>query len=178
MVSVPAKGREARFVRVTATQLWEGSQDYLFALAELQVMVGGTNAAFGAEVSASDSFEGGYWSKKYLVDGFDSRRRLPDYPPTSKIKAKADLDAEVKAQVEERNLLVDALTDDPTLRKLAELRKALETADQEIAALPPPQLVYAVANYFKPENEFKPARAPRPVYLLARGDVKRPRDLA
>ncbi len=176
-VFLPARGREARFVRVTATRLWQGSRDFVLALGEMQVMVGGTNGAFGGEVSASDSFEGGYWSKKYLVDGFDSRHRLPDYRPTPKSKEKADLDADVKALAEERNLLVDALTDDATLSELTELRAALEKTEREIAALPPPEIVYAAANYFAATNEFKPARTPRPVYLLARGDVKRPGDL-
>ncbi len=36
-------GRAARFVRVTATRLWKRLDDYLFALAELEVMSGGIN---------------------------------------------------------------------------------------------------------------------------------------
>jgi hypothetical protein len=41
-----------------------------------------------------------------------------------------------------------------------------------LAALPPRRLVYAAANDFDPQGTFTPARAPRPVYLLARGDVR------
>ncbi|MEY2428500.1 MAG: hypothetical protein QOJ40_1385, partial [Verrucomicrobiota bacterium] len=62
-VSIPGKERQARCVRITATRLAEGARDYVFALAEIQIMVGGTNAAFGAQVRALDSLESGNWSK-------------------------------------------------------------------------------------------------------------------
>jgi hypothetical protein len=176
-VAIAGKGNRARYVRVTATRLWERSRDYVFALGEMQVMVGGTNAAFGAEVSASDSFEGGYWSKKFLVDGFDSRQRLPEYPPTATSRAKEKLDGEVRALAEERKLLAEALTSDSTLAELGRLRKSLEKLDHDLAALPTAELVYAATSYFAPTNEFKPARQPRSVHLLARGDVKRPGEL-
>jgi hypothetical protein len=71
-------GKTARFVRVTATRLWKRTDDYVFALAELQVESGGKNVARGARVTALDSIEAGRWSTKYLIDEFDSRRRLPD----------------------------------------------------------------------------------------------------
>jgi signal transduction histidine kinase len=75
-VTVPCGGVTARFVRVTATKLWLRRNDYVFALAELQVFAGGTNAALGAKVQALDSVEHGYWSKRALVDGFSSQKRL------------------------------------------------------------------------------------------------------
>jgi mono/diheme cytochrome c family protein len=49
-----------------------------------------------------------------------------------------------------------------------------ERLQRELAALPPPHLVYAGANDFKPDGTFKPAGKPRPVYLLKRGDISRP----
>src|SRR5206468_5192779 len=61
-VSVSVDHKQARFVRVTATRLWERTSDYVFALAELQVVVSGTNAALAAEVSALDSIEAGLWA--------------------------------------------------------------------------------------------------------------------
>ena len=75
-VTIPCGGVTARFVRVTATKLWLRRNDYVFALAELQVFAGGTNAALGAKVQALDSVEHGYWSKRALVDGFSSQKRL------------------------------------------------------------------------------------------------------
>lgn len=75
-VTVPCGGVTARFVRVTATKLWLRGNDYVFALAELEVFAGGKNAALGAKVQALDSVEHGYWSKRALVDGFSSQKRL------------------------------------------------------------------------------------------------------
>jgi hypothetical protein len=46
--------------------------------------------------------------------------------------------------------------------------------DRQIAALPPPQLVYAAASDFKPDGSFKPAGKPRPVHVLKRGDINKP----
>jgi hypothetical protein len=49
-----------------------------------------------------------------------------------------------------------------------------QKVDREIAALPPPQLVYAAASDFKPDGSFKPAGKPRPVHVLKRGDINKP----
>jgi hypothetical protein len=50
--------------------------------------------------------------------------------------------------------------------------------DAELAKLPPPRLVYAGASDFVPDGSFKPAKTPRPVHVLKRGDIKRPGELA
>jgi mono/diheme cytochrome c family protein len=69
---------KARYVRVTAERLWKRTGDYVFALAELQVESGGKNVARGAVVASLDSIEAGRWSRRYLVDGYNSRAPLPD----------------------------------------------------------------------------------------------------
>ncbi len=46
--------------------------------------------------------------------------------------------------------------------------------DRDIAALPPPRWVYAGASDFAPKANFSPARTPRPVQVLRRGDVAQP----
>ena len=46
--------------------------------------------------------------------------------------------------------------------------------DEQLAALPPPQMVYAAANDFPVQGNFAPAKVPRPIFLLKRGDVTRP----
>src|SRR5205823_9391514 len=120
-VAFPASHKEGRFVRVTATRLWERTSDYVFALAELQVLVDGTNAALGATVSALDSIEEGRWAKKFLVDGFDSRHKLG----RANSEAKTKLEAEIRARNERRRQLVEALTDEATRRELAELKTRL-----------------------------------------------------
>jgi signal transduction histidine kinase len=75
-VVIPAPGIRARYVRVTATRLWERSHDYIFALSELQVYSGGKNAALGAAVASLDFIERGSWAPRFLVDGFNSQRPL------------------------------------------------------------------------------------------------------
>jgi hypothetical protein len=49
-----------------------------------------------------------------------------------------------------------------------------EKVEAELAALPPPQLVYAGTSDFKPQGSFKPAKGCRPVHILRRGDIKNP----
>ncbi|HEY2911529.1 MAG TPA: DUF1549 and DUF1553 domain-containing protein, partial [Gemmataceae bacterium] len=46
-----------------------------------------------------------------------------------------------------------------------------------LAALPPPQLVYAASANFLPDNSHKPSPMPRPVHLLKRGDIRKPGEL-
>jgi len=169
-LSFPIARKPARYVRVTATKLWERTSDYVFALAEMQVLAGGTNAAFGAQVTALDAIEAGLWSKKFLVDGFDSRRKLSN--PKSAEQEK--LENEIQSLTEQRKELAEALVDEATRRELAELQNRLSEIDREIAVLPPPQKVYAAANDFPPDSNFIPPKTPRPVHLLARGDVKKP----
>jgi len=50
----------------------------------------------------------------------------------------------------------------------------LRGIQKEIDALPKPRLVYAAANDFPPMAKFTPARTPRPIHLLKRGDVTKP----
>lgn len=78
-VTIAARGVEARFVRMTATRLWERNDDFIFALAEMEVFAGGENVARGASVQASDNLEEGSWSAVHLNDGFTSQGRLVDF---------------------------------------------------------------------------------------------------
>ncbi len=54
----------------------------------------------------------------------------------------------------------------------------VQTTDADLAALPPPRLVYAAASDFVPEGSFRPAKGCRPVHVLKRGDVRAPLELA
>jgi len=62
-----------RYVRLTATQLWNrasGGRNELFAMAELMVLKGRKNLAFGKPVTSRDSVERNpLWSKRFLNDG-------------------------------------------------------------------------------------------------------------
>ncbi len=176
-ISFSANKKMARYVRVTATKLWERTSDYVFALAEMQALAGGTNAALGAAVSALDSIEAGSWSKTFLADGFDSRHKLADALAVAKATDKDQLKAEVQTLAGKRRQLVEALTDEATRSELARVTDQISQLNSEIGALPTLKKVYAAASDFKVEGNFLPAKTPRPVHLLARGDVKRPGNL-
>ncbi len=76
---------EARFVRLTVTELARrDGRNFAFALAEMQVLSGGTNIAQGAKVLALDSIETGPWGKANLTDGV-----LVTVPPTSSAAVEA-----------------------------------------------------------------------------------------
>ena len=68
-VSFDAKAAKARYVRVTATKLAKPTRSYCFALAQLEVLSGGTNVALNAKVSAKDTVEAYGWGKAALTDG-------------------------------------------------------------------------------------------------------------
>ncbi len=166
---ISAKGQKARHVRVTATRLWKRTNDYVFALAEMEVLSDGRNVSRGAGVTALDSIEAGRWSRRHLVDGFGSRARLPD-----------TTDAKIAATVRQRDELREAIA--KTARARADLAHALlapevradltRTADRlaglerRFAALASSAQAYAVVP-----------RPPRPISLLHRGNVESPRGL-
>jgi hypothetical protein len=158
--------RPARFVRVTATRLWARRDDYVFALGEVEVLSGGKNVAPGRAVTARDSIEAGRWSKAALVDGFDSRLRLADrsdpaIPPL--LRRREALSGEIRRLERQRQALAGALIDPETRSGLEETAAALADVEAQRAALPPPALVYALRSI-----------APRPIFLLHRGDVEQP----
>jgi len=66
-------GKPIKAVRITATKLWKRSNDYVFALAEVEVMTKDQRVAGVAVVTSSSSIEQGRWGRLALVDGFDSR---------------------------------------------------------------------------------------------------------
>ncbi len=76
---VAARGIPARYVRVTATRLWERNNDFAFALSELEVFSGGRNLALGAVASALEDINMTNWKLAFLNDGFTSSGRLMDW---------------------------------------------------------------------------------------------------
>lgn len=55
-----------------------------------------------------------------------------------------------------------------------EITTAIERTVKAIAALPPVPMVYAAAHDFTSEGSFHPAKKPRPVAVLRRGDINSP----
>jgi hypothetical protein len=159
-----AGGKLARYVRVTASRLWKRTGDYVFALAELQVESDGKNVARSAAVTALDSIEAGRWSKKYLVDDFDSRRRLPDLSDAKAaalLKRRLDAQDRLRAAEAQRQALADKLIDAPLRAAVAEAEAKLAAVEARLKALAALDQVYAVVP-----------RPPRPVFVLHRGNVE------
>jgi hypothetical protein len=165
---LPTK-QTARYIRVTAHRLWPRTNDYVFALAEMQVDSGSKNVALGAKVTAMDSIEAGRWSTKNLVDGFDSRQSLPDRSDpkvAALLKDRDELMALIQRADEKRQAEADCLIDDATKASLAMATTAFAAVNKELKAMTLPDMVYAATPH-----------APRPIHILRRGDVEQPREL-
>ena len=155
-------GRSARYIRVTATRLWKRLQDYVFALAELEVISHGINRARTAAINSLDSIEAGRWGRDRLVDGFDSRHTRPD-PTDSSALARYDLLFKLERAQEERDHLAEALIGPELKRERDAGRAELAAIDAQLRAQPQGDLVYSIQQH-----------APRPIAVLRRGEVDQP----
>jgi hypothetical protein len=173
---ISANGSAVRYIRVTATKLWERTNDYVFALAELEAIVAGENVASEKLVTALDSIEGGRWSSKYLVDGYDSR--VARAATADADRQRGELEAAIVQVNLERTGHVDALLDSATKSDRAQVEESLRAVEVALAKLSEERRVYAAAPDFKPEGAFTPASVPREVRVLKRGDVMQPDTLA
>jgi hypothetical protein len=186
-VVIEAGGTTGRYVRVTATRLWERTGDWVLALAELEVHAGGRNAAAGVAVTALDSIEAGRWSARHLVDGYSSRARLGG---ASGLAGAAGADsaagaaarreaaaAEVRALEARREALAAELLGPHLEGERARGAARRDEVRAALAALPPERFVYAAASRFAPEGSFVPPVGPREIRLLGRGSVKDPGEI-
>ncbi len=162
-----AGGTTARYVRITATKLAPRMNDYIFALAEAQVLdAAGRNVAIGAAVTASDSTDAPpRWQRKNLTDGYFYGH-----------KATASLER-IAALEKERDELRAKDAPNAEAAELALLEKQLAGVKAELAKLPRSKVVYAGTVHTgigafagTGENGGKP----RPIFILKRGDVRQP----
>ncbi len=169
-VSVKAVGIKGRYVRVTGTKLFERTMDWIFALGELVVFSDGKDVARGKTVTALDSIEADVsWHKTNLVDGLSVFSSVEKGHESDWISALASgREREELAEAEgKRRTLAEGAMDAGMRRDLNELPGRLAELDQRIGGMKPAQVVYAVV----------PLAAPRVINLLARGDVKQPREV-
>jgi len=157
----------ARYLRITATQLAERKADYIFALAEVEVLdTDGTHLARGAAVTALDSIEAPVrWQRANLTDGIFAEANDPA-AALELIKVGQQLD-EIRQRVytPARQAALDTLA-----------QQVSETGTQ-IAALPAGRMVYAAATSFKVQGGFQPTNGtPRSIHLLHRGNILAPRE--
>ncbi len=173
---IPAVGAAGRYVRVTATKLWKRTDDWIFALGELIALSGGQNVAFGRPVTGLDSIEAApSWAAKNLVDGFSSLEKIASEEGLP--LRREELEKHLQEAGELRERLVRQQLDDVTRSQLTLFEKLLPDVESALAALPAQQVVYAATHEFDSQGSFRPAPEPRPVHLLARGDVRSPQEL-
>ena len=168
-ISINAKGTKARFVRITVPKLRERTKDFIFALAEIEVLTAdGKNVALKAEVTALDSIEAPVrWGKKNLTDGI-----WPQAGDTAAITKLSELQKQHQAILDRINT-----SERRTLRE--QLDKDLKAAQQQLATLPQGRMVLAAATDFEPSGGFQPTKGkPRDVQVLHRGNVLQPRGAA
>jgi hypothetical protein len=151
-------GVTGRFVRITAVKLAPRRNDYIFALAEMEVYDSktGPNLAAGRPVTSLDSIEAApRWRKANLTDGIAPESRSEE----DKLKL-----------IRERDALMLAQADEATKKQLVALRKERDS----LPALPAPQKVYAGAVHYG-SGAFKGTHGtPRTIQVLKRGDIKQP----
>jgi len=173
---VKLKDGKARYIRVTATRLWKRTNDFVFALAELQALSEKKNVALGTAVTALDSIEAGRWSTKHLVDDYTSRARLGNLEAFQAALAKRqNLESQIAKLQARRQAAVDEQLDEATRTELAATTHQLAEFDTRLKAWPVPGLVYAAAHVFAPQGG-GPTLPPRPVFFLHRGSDKTPGD--
>ncbi|HVC97571.1 MAG TPA: DUF1553 domain-containing protein [Pirellulales bacterium] len=174
---IDAGGKMGRYVRVTATRLWKRTDDWIFAISELLVLSHNLNVAGGTKVTSLDSIEAPpAWAMKHLVDGFSSLEKLAEAAGGSPSPRRL-AQIEIEQVTVQRRILALAAVDPAVGRELAQVERQLDDLGRKLAALPQPMMVYAPAHAFIPAGGSTPARTPRPVHLLQRGDVRSPREL-
>lgn len=160
-------GATARHVRITATKLALRQNDFILALAELQVFDStGSNVALNAIVTALDSIEAApRWRKANLTDGI-APPVAEDTSPLAELRAK-------------REALLAKAGDDQTRAEFGAITKQLERVAAELKQFPKPDVVFAGTVHYG-SGAFSgtgPAGGkPRLINLLNRGDVKQPKD--
>ena len=159
---------QARYVRVTATQLAHRSNDFIFALAELEVLdVGGNPLALGAPVQALDSIEAPVrWARSNLVDGkhVESPSLSEDGRNLGELK-------------EARRELLEKATQPEWSRDQHDWKEELKEVAVALEELPPVSKVYAGmvhhgSGAFRGRGHLN--GEPRMIRVLARGDVSQP----
>jgi hypothetical protein len=160
----------ARFVRVTATTLAHRQKDYIFALAELEILdASGHNVAAGAAVTSLDSVEAApRWLRSNLTDR---------WYPGADAAALAAPTASIANLEKARLLIVESLIGPTAVAELTTTRTRLAEITGQLNALPPPSRVYC-GTVHHGSGTFTGTGPnggkPRPIHVLSRGDVRRP----
>ena len=192
-VAIEGKGRVARYVRLTATKLWNRrkkgqpqSGDWIFALGEMAVISEGEWVEV-KEVTALDSIEAPpRWAKADLTDGIFGAYPVEGFgagPPGEVLRLASrrgeEMRGELRAKTARRDRLAAALSDPALVRKREALAARFGEVETALEALAKPRMVYA-GTVHKGSGTFKGrghlGGRPREIVILRRGDVTRPGD--
>lgn len=119
----------------------------------------GTTLILRLEQAGTAAHQLGRFRLTFCTGALPEDQRAPLPLRVSQLLGKAESE---RTQEEQRELTVQIL--------LAEI-------ERDLAALPPPEKVYAITRDFPPNGSFKPAATPRPIHLLTRGDLNQPAEL-
>jgi hypothetical protein len=116
-----------------------------------------------------------YYGLQAVFAGVDRADRPYDVDPQVAVQRKALFDerARIDARIESLRQGASELTSE----EIASVERDLKDVDGRISALPKPLMVYAAASQFAAQGSFAGPLVPRPIYLLARGDVRNPQRL-
>lgn len=155
-------------LRLSATKLAARKNDYILALAELEILgPSGQALTKDARVTSLDSIEAApRWQRQNLLDGDWATHRAPNQvPKIAKLKA------------ERQELLAKIETPDRVQRR-DEFQSRIQNLKNELESLPRGNMVYAAATHFKPRNNFKPREGKtRIIRVLHRGEVSKPGEI-
>ena len=157
-------------VRFIATRLAERKQDYMLAVAEVQLFAADPAAGAAdptplpiARIASTDTIEAPpRWSRENLIDGKWPASAAAGQPTLAMLQQqKSELLSSVAA---------------PQLTQREQTRRSLDELREQIRQLPEPDWVYAATTHFSPEGQFRPTGGrPRIIHVLARGEVNQPR---
>ena len=165
-VTISSDGNAFRYLRVTATKLRERSNDFIFALGEVEVLdANSSNLAVGVPVTAKDSIEAPVrWSTKNLVDGIYYQALTDE-----------DSEVELNQLVTRRGKIEKRFRTQEIEDQIAKIDGSIDDAQKKLKSIPAGRSVFAVSTSFKGGGKFKATGGkPRPIRLLHRGDMRTP----
>lgn len=160
-----ATNAKGRYVRLTATKLALRQNDYILAIAELEVLdASGKNVARNQPVSSLDSIEAApRWRRSNLTDGLTHPSAQSDVNPI--------------ALRQERETLLARVVPADVRGELARLDRFIATERQQLTRLPAQRTAYIGAVHHG-SGTFSGTGGnggkPRPIFVLPRGDVTKP----
>ncbi|QDV20847.1 Planctomycete cytochrome C [Gimesia panareensis] len=162
-VEVALEGQSFQYLRMTATKLAPRSNDFIFALGEIQVLAPeDRNQAGQAQVTSLDSIEAPpRWARKNLIDG--------------NFYQSPDSNQDLARLQQKRDDLLASLSSEEEKQSLRDWSARIKRVQSELGKLPAQKKVFAAATEFPRRGNFRPTEGePRPVFLLSRGSEKAP----